>query len=332
MKGAHSAFASGGAQQGTTVTIELQPRPRPLSRPPEADRLALASVLSGGTSASSFAAPSAAAAGDQRQRSASVLSIEGCVEANGQVTSAEACGLEMGPPPVLRRGEGSLTVELCKGPLAFAFSADATQAKEQRVANLEAIATERLTACLLLGTTSAAKAADLHPAFYQCCTATTELLFDSLETQWQQALRGRALTPADFAITRHSNLNGVHVAFHTMRDTIASGADALLEAMVDRILEMCACWKISCLVVDLTPLPVPRLEATIAAVLKAVARFERKRQDGNHQPALVYTAGLGLGAGRMLPPLSGSNSVQCRLHVSNELHRKVKGILRTLPL
>lgn len=49
----------------------------------------------------------------------------------------------------------------------------------------------------------------------------------------------QALAPpaAGFAITRHSNLNGVHVAFHAL-----PGPPATLEATVGRILEMCACW------------------------------------------------------------------------------------------
>jgi hypothetical protein len=67
----------------------------------------------------------------------------------------------------------------------------------------------------------------------RCCNATPEAHFSDFHKQLQQARdeMGRAMQPGDVFVTRHSNLEAVHIAFHLVGDNDPINSNLLLKSL-----------------------------------------------------------------------------------------------------
>ena len=204
-----------------------------------------------------------------------------------------------------------------------------------------------LKACLLFLPGPALDLEADAPAFHAACVCGPELLLDPLPQQLsrvRQCARARrgdladgGLADGDVFLTRHSNLNNIHVAFHCVAGPawLAHMPSGAAEATLLRVLSVCAALHVRHLAVDFTPLSPARVEGLLQPLLAAAAACERERlQQRQRQRLLLLKASLASVEPEeaLVAPMVVHNGLQLKLYVAPDSYDSVRDTLQRMEL
>jgi len=213
-----------------------------------------------------------------------------------------------------------MRVEICAGPAVIPFDEEIVRAKARRTETLRSLLGDRLTACLVFVPTPADDAEAALPSLSRCCAASTELFFDDLPDQWDRLCATGPFRPGHVAVTRHSNLNGVHLVLHAVYDSgAAAGAPLTPPAeTLARVFAMLPAWHVHTLLADFADVPASHLLDTTRALVTAMAHHELRQADLEEQrPLMALMTATSPPIGVPTVPL------RLRLHVPGDWHRRV---------